>query len=525
MDSPGANAAVSRPRLSRDWIDAGIMLSIGLIAAAAAVHFNAFQSLYALSQANQSWYIDDAATFGVFLGISLSGIGVRRLNEQWRNERKRLGAERHIRSLGLRDPLTGLANRRCFELELDRTLQEAREAKAGVHVLLLDLNGFQRLNNSYGLKGGNVALMAIAQRLRERIGDKGRLARFGADEFALAMTERSSRDAETIAREMIDCLREPITIFDGCATIRGAIGIATSGDDPLSVEEMLRRAHVALYRSKSRGASYALFGAANESLGYSGSELEADFRRALGTAAIRPHYQPVIALQTGAIVGFEALARWNNNEKGPIPPAVFIPLAERLGLSDQLAGQLFGEACRDAKLWPSDLILSFNFSPTQLKDAAFAETVLDILRELDFPPHRLEVEITEEALVEDLPTARTILDRLREAGVRIAMDDFGTGYSSLFYLRELRFDKLKIDRSFVQDIASPDSRVIVQAIIGMSAGLGLVVTAEGVETPAQAEAVLDYGVQYAQGFLFGHPMPADDALRLIAASDPAKLAA
>ena len=501
------------------------MLSIGLLGAGAAVHLNAFEGLYALNHANQAWHLDDLATFGVFIGVSLSGIGVRRLTMQWREERKRSLAERHIRSLGLRDILTGLANRRCFELDLDAALADAAASKAAINVILMDLNGFQRLNNSYGLKGGNAALVAIAQRLRERVGAKGRLARFGADEFALAVMGAEQNDVESIAREMIDCLREPITIFDGCATIRAAIGIAESRKEPLSVEEMLRRSQVALYRAKSQGASYAFFGRPADVEGYSGSELEAEFKRALGTSAIRPNYQPIIQLDSGRIVGFEALARWNHPERGPIPPCVFLPLAERLGLSDQLNGQLFGEACRDAKEWPEDIILSFNFSPTQLKDPAFAETITDILRELAFPAARLEVEITEDALVEDLPTARQVLERLRRDGVRIAMDDFGTGYSSLFYLRELRFDKLKIDRSFVQNIANPESRVIVQAIIGMAAGLGLVVTAEGVETPAQAAAVLDYGVQFAQGFLFGHPMPADEALRLMAASNQVRLAA
>jgi diguanylate cyclase (GGDEF)-like protein len=525
MDHPQQNPPTSRPKISRDWIDAAIMLSIGLLGAGAAIHFNAFEALYSFSRENAGWHLDDVATIGVFVGVSLSGIGVRRLTMQWREDRKRLTAERHIRSLGLRDPLTGLANRRCFELELDATLTDAAQTRVPVNILLMDLNGFERLNNSYGLAGGNIALVAIAQRLRERVGVKGRLARFGADEFALALVGAQQTEVETVAREMIDCLREPITISNGCATIRAALGIAECCAEPLTVEEMLRRAHVALSRAKSHGASYAFFGRHSDLESFSESQLAAELKNAVGTSAIRPNYQPIIALETGRIVGFEALGRWNHPERGPIPPTVFIPIAERVGLSDELTGQLFGEACRDAKQWPDDLFLAFNFSATQLRDPNFAATILDILDEIGFPPSRLEVEITEEALVEDLDTARQVLAQLRTSGVRIAMDDFGTGYSSLYFLRELRFDKLKIDRSFVQSIANPESRVIVQAIVGMSTGLNLKVTAEGVETPAQAAAVLEVGAQYAQGFLFGHPMPADEALRLMAATNQIRLAA
>jgi EAL domain-containing protein (putative c-di-GMP-specific phosphodiesterase class I) len=212
-------------------------------------------------------------------------------------------------------------------------------------------------------------------------------------------------------------------------------------------------------------------------------------------------------------------------QKGPISPTVFIPIAEDLGLIDDLTGHLFGIACRDAASWPEFVSLSFNFSPSQLKDPRLAGRVLATMKSVGLAPSRLDAEVTEGALISDLNAARRVLQSLRAAGVRIVMDDFGIGFSSLFHLRELRFDKIKIDRSFVQTLrAGSDSNVIVRAIIGMSQGLGLTVTAEGIETVEQALAMSKMGAQQAQGFLFSHPMPAGEVLRILAATDLAAAA-
>jgi EAL domain-containing protein (putative c-di-GMP-specific phosphodiesterase class I) len=256
------------------------------------------------------------------------------------------------------------------------------------------------------------------------------------------------------------------------------------------------------------------------------SLLEKDLRAAIGGYEIRPYYQPIVDLKSKRIVGFESLGRWQHPVSGMIMPDTFIPLADELGLIDVVSGQLFGDACRDAVNWPDDISLSFNFSPSQLADRKFADAVLTVLNDARLASHRLEAEITESALVEDLEATRHAIQTLRNSGVRIVIDDFGTGYSSLYHLYELRFDKLKIDRRFVQELAtSSESAVFMRAIIGLCKGLNLSVTAEGVETEAQATAILAHGAQQAQGFLFGKAVPAKEVLQLLSAQSPVRLVA
>ncbi|MFZ3310919.1 MAG: EAL domain-containing protein, partial [Xanthobacteraceae bacterium] len=254
------------------------------------------------------------------------------------------------------------------------------------------------------------------------------------------------------------------------------------------------------------------------------SLLEKDLRMAVGGHALRPYYQPIVDLKTRRIVSFESLARWHNPVTGLILPDTFIPLAEELGILDIISGQLFGDACRHAVTWPEDISLTFNFSPSQFSDRSFADAILTVLHETGFPAPRLEVEITESALVEDLEATRHAIQTLRNAGVRIVIDDFGTGYSSLYHLYELRFDKLKIDKRFIQELVTTgESAVFIRAMVGLSRGLNLAVTAEGVETEAQAAAALEHGVDQGQGYLFGKAIPADQVLPLLAA--PNELAA
>jgi EAL domain-containing protein (putative c-di-GMP-specific phosphodiesterase class I) len=222
-------------------------------------------------------------------------------------------------------------------------------------------------------------------------------------------------------------------------------------------------------------------------------------------------------------VSFEALARWTHPEQGPIPPDVFIPLAEDLGLIDTITNQLLKQACRDATTWRDSITLSFNFSATQLREGSFPLSLMAILGQTGLPPHRLEVEVTESALIHDLSAARKTLSDLRAAGIHIVMDDFGKGFSSLYHLRELRFDKLKIDASFVKDITEDNNDIaIIRAIAGMSQGLGLIVTAEGIESCHQVRALMENGIQRGQGYIFGQPMPVGEARRLISATGQAQ---
>jgi EAL domain-containing protein (putative c-di-GMP-specific phosphodiesterase class I) len=281
---------------------------------------------------------------------------------------------------------------------------------------------------------------------------------------------------------------------------------------------------VALSRARTIHTEYCFFDPKMDAHIRERSLLEKDLRAAIGGDGLRPYYQPIVDLRSRRIVSFESLARWHNPVSGLILPDTFIPLAEELGILDIVSGQLFGDACRDAVTWPEDISLTFNFSPSQLSDRSFADAVLTVLHETGLPPHRLEAEITESALVEDLEATRHAIQTLRNAGVKIVIDDFGTGYSSLYHLYELRFDKLKIDKRFIQElVVTGESAVFIRAMVGLSRGLNLSVTAEGVETEAQAAAALEHNIDQAQGFLFGRAVPAEQIPRLL--SLPARLVA
>jgi EAL domain-containing protein (putative c-di-GMP-specific phosphodiesterase class I) len=244
--------------------------------------------------------------------------------------------------------------------------------------------------------------------------------------------------------------------------------------------------------------------------------IERELRMAISTAGVQPYFQPLIDLATQRIVGFEALARWTHSTLGSIPPDRFVPVAESCGLINALTDQLLRQAAKAACQWPDNMTLSFNISPLQLKDAALPVRILSILKESGLSPRRLEVEITESALVHDLQGAKEVLGALRIAGVRVALDDFGTGYSSLYHLRNFKVDKIKIDRSFVDGMQrEPSASALVKGLLGLGHGLGLVVTAEGVESPAQANALLAQGCDQAQGYLYGRAMPAAEAMTFI----------
>jgi EAL domain-containing protein (putative c-di-GMP-specific phosphodiesterase class I) len=256
------------------------------------------------------------------------------------------------------------------------------------------------------------------------------------------------------------------------------------------------------------------------------SLLEKDLRAAIGGYDIRPYYQPVVDLKSRRIVSFESLARWHHPMNGLVMPDTFIPIAEELGIIDILSGQLFGDACRDAATWPEYISLSFKFSPTQLSDRNFAQDVLAILSVTGLPPYRLEAEITESAVVADFQATRHAIETLRNSGVRIVIDDFGTGYSGLSQLYELRFDKLKIDKRFIQELGkSTECDIFVRAIFGLCKGLDLCVTAEGIETAAQADAAFQHGAHHGQGFLFGQAVPASAVLQVLSGSQPARFVA
>lgn len=450
---------------------------------------------------------------------------IRRLKEARRETNRRIAAEREARTLALHDALTGLPNRRNF----DEALQVAIASPArsgGSHVLLLmDLNGFKRINDLYGHQVGDEVLVQVGGRLGRAVRDGDLVARLGGDEFAvLALHTSGVESATSLSARIMDAVSQPISTGESRHDVGIAIGVALIPDDGDSADTLLRKADVALYRAKEEKqrslSAVRFFETAMDAQAEERDQLERELRQAIRDERIHPFYQPLIALDGSGIVGFEALARWTSPQLGEVPPERFIAVAEDAGLIRELTVLLLREACTDAVGWPPNITLAFNVSGAALQDPLFGLGIMKILTETAFPAQRLELEITESALVRDLEAARTALDIVRGIGVRIALDDFGTGYSSLYHLRAFKPDKIKIDRSFVDGMEHDvDNAAIVKALIGLGSGLGAKVTAEGVETQAQRVLLEAQGCDQGQGYLFSKAVDAEHVTAMLWASE------
>jgi predicted signal transduction protein with EAL and GGDEF domain len=331
----------------------------------------------------------------------------------------------------------------------------------------------------------------------------------------LALVHAEASDtAKRLATRIIRGLSAPYRVGDRKIEIGATIGIARSPIDAAEAEELLRAADVAMYEAKRAGrGTCRFFNTEMDVRLRARAALEADLRDAIENGQILPFYQPVMALADGRVIGYEALARWQHPERGMIGPDEFIPIAEDLGLIDMLSVRILYQACIAARAWGPDATLAINISPIQLKDPWLSARLLAVLSETGFAPGRLIVEVTENAIIEDIEAVSEVFQSLQRTGIRIALDDFGKGYSSLSHLRQLRFNHLKIDSSFVRTMESPESRKIVRAVAGLGRALGMPVTAEGVETPHAAEVLRAMGCEQAQGFFYGRPMSAADMER------------
>ncbi len=419
-------------------------------------------------------------------------------------------AEARVVHLAEHDPLTDLPNRASFRERLGRALQ----AVTGIDlaVITIDLDYFKPINDRYGHPVGDAVLIAIAERLRESVGDSGFVARFGGDEFTLLLRKGDAAAVEALCRRLLRVLGEPVVIGSIVARVGGSLGVAFAPADGTTTDELIKNADTALYRAKSEGRGTFRFFAADMDQGLQDrQQLVEDLRSALPNQELVLHYQPYVDAISQAITGCEALLRWNHPVRGMVSPADFIPLAEESGLIVPIGAWVIEEACRQAAGWPGERRISVNISPVQFRDRDLPDLILTALQKTGLAPNRLEVEVTETVLVVDAEAALDILTRIRRLGVRIALDDFGTGYSSLNYLWRFPFDKIKIDRSFVWEIDSRrDSQIIVQAIRDIARGLNMTITAEGVETERQAELLRQTGCQELQGYLFSRPRPAAD---------------
>jgi diguanylate cyclase (GGDEF)-like protein len=425
----------------------------------------------------------------------------------------RIEAESYAASMARHDALTGLANRRLFHETVERALA-SRGRNDHFAVMLIDLDRFKPVNDVHGHAAGNAVLCAIAERLRHLLPPKGVVARLGGDEFAAFVPYDASRDSlARLADQMIVAIRRPIPWNQGQVDVGATIGIALAAEGSAEPDALLHAADVAMYQAKREGRGAFCFFQAEMSLALKArARLEADLRNAITNGEIVPFYQPIVSLPGKELIGFEVLARWRHPRDGLITPDKFIPVAEETGMIADLFYGLLRQACDDAGAWPSHLQLAVNISPQQVQDRWLPERILQILAETGFPPNRLEVEVTETALINDLEAARAALTSLQNVGVRIALDDFGTGYSSLYHLRELRFNKIKIDRSYISSLKEGSERTkLVDAIIQLGSSLSLETTAEGIETPSSLDWLSDQGCNFGQGYLFGQAMPKNAA--------------
>jgi diguanylate cyclase (GGDEF)-like protein len=432
---------------------------------------------------------------------------------------EREAAEALAQSLARHDPLTGLANRRHFLEELDRRLAHIGDELDAFALMFVDLDRFKPINDVHGHAIGDSLLQEIAARLTACIRDDSFAARLGGDEFAVLLEGPDGRDGvAAAARRILSELAAPILVNGLKLTVGASIGIAMCPADGRTAAELLQHGDAAMLRAKEDRGAYKFFDSSIDEELKSRAALESELRSAIPNGEIIPYFQPVIHLQTGAVAGFEVLARWPHRERGMISPMDFIPVAEDAGLVDAMFWALLAQSCRKALEAPGEFVLAVNTSPSQVRDQWFPEKVLRTLRETKFPAQRLEIEVTESAMIGDVQRAKAALMSLKNQGVRIALDDFGTGYSSLFLLRELPIDKLKIDRSFVARVTSDrENATIVGALVGLGRALGLEVTAEGVEDAATADALRAMGCEFGQGYLFGaaieRPIYAPKALR------------
>ncbi|TLU72631.1 putative bifunctional diguanylate cyclase/phosphodiesterase [Lichenicoccus roseus] len=439
-----------------------------------------------------------------------------------RDVRERHASEERIRFLAHHDMLTGLPNRVLLNESLDAALRRAARGLDPLAVLCLDLDGFKMVNDTLGHAAGDQLLRDVADRLRTNLRESDLVARVGGDEFVVLQTTGvQPEQATTLARRIIDCLSPAFWIEGQEVNVGISVGIALYPEHGETGELLLKKADIALYRVKANGRGwFRLFESGMDDELQGRRKLEHDLRHALQHDELILHFQPLVD-SNFRILAFEALVRWMHPTLGLVMPAQFIPLAEECGLIIPLGEWVMQAACTAAAGWSQPCRIAVNLSPAQILRTDLPTTIANILIKTGLPPDRLELEITEGVLMDNTDAAIKTLTELRELGTRLVLDDFGTGYSSLSYLQRFAFDKLKVDRSFVQRLASDSgSRAIIMAIIALSRSLDLEVTAEGVETEEQFRLLGATGCQEFQGYLIGRPMPHDEVENFLRNSSP-----
>ncbi|MXP13863.1 EAL domain-containing protein [Altererythrobacter confluentis] len=418
------------------------------------------------------------------------------------------------------DSLTGLYNRHFMNRRLDGIIGAFKQAKRSCALMMLDLDKFKRVNDTMGHPAGDALLVQVAERLRNIVGNRGEIGRLGGDEFQIILPDIDDRGKlGELADKIIQILSQPYPIEEKRAIIGTSVGIAIAPYDGVERDELVRSSDLALYAAKNGGRGQFRF--YSDDLKDEEQERELlleDLRIALEAGDLELRYQPVVKTSDNSVVCLEALMRWEHPERGPVSPDVFIPVAEESDLINQIGEWALQRACVDAMAWPSSVRVAVNVSAVQFTNPEFCNVVSAALAHSGLLPDRLELELTESVFVGDSETTEAVFTDLKKIGVRLALDDFGTGYSSLSYLRSAPFDKIKVDRSFVDSCTQKDknSAKIIAAIIGLSNALGMETTVEGVEAFDQLEVVHSKGARLIQGFLYSRALPQADVLELMA---------
>lgn len=434
---------------------------------------------------------------------------------------RRLRAEEALARQGsLRDRLSGLLNREGLGLDVDRLVDNARADGSNVLLLYLDLDGFKEINDSYGHGTGDQLIRSVAAGLNVLIPPDATLARLGGDEFAIAFPSRELNHAPALrlAEHILDFLAEPLEIGRRVVVVGASIGIASSPEGRIDREELVRRADLAMYKAKEAGrARMTCYETAMDADREERNALELDLRNAIDREELTLAYQPLVDAVSHEMTGVEALVRWNRPGHGPVSPDAFIPVAETSGLIEALGLLVLRKACEAARQWP-DFRISVNVSPGQFRNPAFADYVRHVLKNAGIEAERVTLEITEGYIIQNPERTRQSIERLKALGVKVALDDFGSGFSSIGYLRQFGFDRIKIDRSLTMDVLTDArARDMLQATVALARSLDIPVTAEGIETQEQGQALQLFGCDVLQGYFYGKPMPdAEISARLAA---------
>ena len=460
---------------------------------------------------------DQILASAMLLNIALILLGWRRFKALAREVvvSRKVAAE--ALELAETDPLTGCLNRRSVNAAAEKLLEAIRPERRALAFALLDLDNFKHVNDLHSHQAGDAILRAAAERLRGLLPAGSLVARIGGDEFAciIPFDPRLPDQFDLLCARLVEQVGQVVE-WNGME-IEATVSLGLSRSDSAAnddIQTLLHKADIAMFHAKREGRNrIAWFVPAMESELRFRSELEAGIRRGVSNGEFVPYYEKQIDLATGELVGFEMLARWISPSLGRVGPDIFIPVAEEIGAIAELSESVIRQALRDAREWDPRLTLAVNISPVQLRDPWFAQKLLKLLVEANFPPHRLEIEITESSLHENIGLVRSMITSLKNQGIRVSLDDFGTGYSSLAQLRSLPFDRIKIDRSFISSLPdSEENRTIVKSIVSLGQGLGMPVTAEGVESEEVLAALGGFEGLKAQGYLYGYPEPADVTL-------------